>query len=51
MSCEESLRKINKCNLELFWNGSVHECYRLKELITLEQVNTSVVGIMEKNIN
>ena len=62
MFCEESLGKINKCDLELFRNGSVHEFYRLKEfyynfclkefyynfclkeLITLEQVNTSVVG-------
>ena len=52
MFCEESLGKINKCDLELFRNGSVHELYRLKEfyynfrlkeLITLEQVNTSVV--------
>ena len=41
MSCEESLEKINKCDLELFRNGSVHEFYRLKELIKLEQVNTS----------
>ena len=47
---EESLGKIN--NSELFPNGSVHEFYRLKDfyynfrlkkLITLEQVNTSVV--------
>ena len=52
MICEESLGKINQCDLELFRNGSVHEFYRLKEfyynfrlkeLITLEQVNTSVV--------
>ena len=52
MFCEESLRNINKCDLELFRNGSVHEFYclkefyynfRLKELVTLEQVNTSVV--------
>ena len=48
MFCEESLGKINKCDLELFRNGSVHELYRLKEfyynfrlkeLITVEQVN------------
>ena len=26
-----------------FWNGSVHEFYRLKALITLEQVDTSTV--------
>ena len=53
MFCEEILGKINNCDLELFRNGSVHEFYRLKEfycifvslkeLITLEQVNTSVV--------
>ena len=29
--------------LELFWNGSVHKFYRLKALITLEQVNSLVV--------
>ena len=52
MFWEESLGKIYKCDLELFRNGSAHEFYRLKqfyynfrlkELITLEQVNTSVV--------
>ena len=43
MFCEESLGKINKCELELFRNGSVREFYLLKELITLVQVNTSVV--------
>ena len=37
MFCEDRL------GLELFQNGSVHEFYRLKALITLEQVNTSVV--------
>ena len=42
--CEESFGKINKCDLQLFQNGSVHEFYRLKELITLEEVNTAVVG-------
>ena len=45
---EESLGKINKCDLEIFRNGSVHEFYRLKELITLEQVNTSVVKKKKK---
>ena len=40
---KESLGKINKCDLELFRNGSVQEFYRLKDLITLEQANTSVV--------
>ena len=37
MFCEESL------GLKLFRNGAVHEFYRLKAFITLEQVNTSVV--------
>jgi len=46
MFCEESLGKINKCALELFRSGSVHEFSRLKELITLEQVNTSVSLVM-----
>ena len=32
-----------RCRVEPFWNGSVHELYRLKALITLEQGNTSVV--------
>ena len=41
--CEEGLGKINKCDLELFQNGSAHEFYRLKELITLEELNSSVV--------
>ena len=31
---------------ELFRIGSVHEFYRLKALITLEQVNTSVIKIL-----
>ena len=30
----------NRSNVELFWNGSVLEFYRLKALITLEQANT-----------
>ena len=38
MFSEESLGKIN---LKLFRNVSVHEFYRLKALITLEQVNTT----------
>ena len=46
MFCEESLGKINKCDLELFRNGLVHEFYRLKELIKLEHVNTSVSLVM-----
>ena len=32
-----------KSHIELFQNGSVHEFYRWKVLITLEQVITSVV--------
>ena len=40
MFCEESSGKIKESlNLELFRNVSVHEFYRLKALITLEQVN------------
>ena len=31
-------------------NGSVHELYRLKALITLDQVSTSVVE-KQKNVN
>ena len=34
---------INAKDVELFWNGSVHEFYHLNVLITLEHVNTSVV--------
>jgi len=40
---EEWLGKINAKNVELVRNGLVHEFYRLKALITLEQVNTSMV--------
>ena len=40
---EESLGKINKRDLELLRNRSVHRFYHLKELIALEQVKTSVV--------
>ena len=43
MFCEESLGKINVKDVELFRNGSVHESCRLKALITLEEVNTSMV--------
>ena len=43
MFCEESLGKINVKDVELFRNGSVHEFCRLKALITLEEVNTSMV--------
>ena len=47
--CEESLGKTNVKDSELFRNGSAHEFYRLKALITLEQVNTLVVE--KKNLN
>ena len=47
--CEESLRKTNAKDLDLFRNGSAREFYRLKAVITLEQVNTSVVE--KKNLN
>ena len=33
-------RKINVKDVELFQKGSVHKFYRLKVLITLDQVNT-----------
>ena len=49
MFCEESLGKINKYYLELLRNGSVHEFYPLKEMLTLEQVNTSVVKKREES--
>ena len=35
--------KSNAKDVELFRKGSVYEFYRLKALIILEQVNTSVV--------
>ena len=40
---EQGLGKISAKDVQLFRRGSVHEFYRLKELITLEQVNTSIV--------
>ena len=43
MFWEESL------GIALFRIGSVHEFYRLKELITLEQVNTLVVKKKEES--
>ena len=42
-------RKINAKDVELFGKGSVHKFYHLNALITLEQVNTSVVE-KEKNL-
>ena len=50
MSREESLGKIKAKDVELIRKGSVHEFYRLKALITLEQVNTSVIE-KRKNLN
>ena len=41
--------KINAKYVELFRNGSVQEFYRLKALIALEKVNTSVVD-KKKNL-
>ena len=43
MFSEGSLGKINDKDLELFRNRLVRKFYRLKVVITLEQVNTSVV--------
>ena len=43
MFSEGSLGKINDKDLELFRNRLVRKFYRLKVMITLEQVNTSVV--------
>ena len=43
-------RKLRK-DLELFRNVSVHEFYRLKALITLEEVNTSEWSKKNKNLN
>ena len=39
---EESLEDIDAKYVELLRNGSGHEFYRMKALITLEQVNISV---------
>ena len=40
---ESHAGKINGKDVELFRNRLVQEFYRLKALITLEQVNTSVI--------
>ena len=52
---EESFGKINAKDVELFQNGLVHEFYHSKALITLEEVNTSVIKIKkdlyEQNFN
>ena len=42
---EESFGKITAKDVELFQNGSVHEFYHSKALITLKKVNTSVIEI------
>ena len=42
-------KKINAKDVELFGKGSVHKFYRLIVLITLEQLNTSLVE-KEKNL-
>ena len=48
MFCEESL--VERLNLELFRNVSVHEFYRLKAFITLEQVITTEWSEKKKRI-
>lgn len=40
--CEETLGKIDAKDIELFRNGFSHEFYRLKVLMTLDKLNTSV---------
>jgi len=50
MFYEESFGEINAKDVELFRNGSVHEFYRLKALISLEQVNISVVKKGEESL-
>ena len=50
MFCGESLGKVYAKDLELFQNRLVHEFYRLKVFVTLEQLNTSVVK-KKKNLN
>ena len=49
MHGNKSLGKINAKDVELFRKGSVHEFYSLKELITLERVNTAGVE-KQKNV-
>ena len=56
----ETVESENKCrdvtstayskDVELFRNGLVHEFYRLKALITLEQANISVVEKKEESL-
>ena len=47
----EATHVLQRLNLELFRNVSVHEFYRLKALITLEQVNTTEWSKKNKNLN
>ena len=49
--CEEILGKVNTKDLELFQNRLVHEFYRLKVLITLEQVVEKKNNLNEQNFN
>ena len=39
---------IIKCDLELFWNGSVHEFYRLKELLGNFGASEHFMSVVEK---
>ena len=48
MFAKENLGNVNEKGLELFWKRLVHKFYRLKALITLEQVNASVVEKKEE---
>ena len=43
------IHRIEIPHIELFRNGSVHEFYCLKALITLEQVITSVIETKEQS--
>ena len=47
----EATHVLGRKLLELFRNVSVHEFYRLKALIILEQVNTTVWSKKNKNLN
>ena len=50
MFCTESLGNINVKDVELFWKGSDHKFYHLIALITLEEVNTSVIEKKKRRI-
>ena len=47
----EATHVWERLNFELFRNVSVHKFYRLKALITLEQVNTTEWSKKNKNLN